>query len=699
MKNWIRNLLVLLFFTILTLSMTYPLVFNIGSSLPGEGEPWDPLLNTWILAWNTKTILSADFQGFFDANIFYPQKRILTYSEILLPQSIIALPLHVFNNPILAYNCVLLFVLITSAFGMYQLAYYLTKSNPGGLIAGIIFAFSPFMLDHIGLIQALSAGGIPLTFLFLHKFIEDKTHKNLLLFTFFFIIQSLACIYYAFYLSLMIGLCFLFLFLTRRKLINWKKIMLFVFIVSAVASPFVYQYLMARVEMRLSRTQIFGASLTNFLSVSPLNRIYGDILSSFHRPEGALFPGILAFLLALSGCLFLLKRKTAQKEPFSANPVWIYLIIFILSFLFTFGLKGPYLLLYKFVPGFDGMRVAFRFHIFVIFSIAIFAAFGIKAFFASLSKKKRIISFLIITAFVLTEYFSAPIPVTAIKGKKNIPEVYKWLATQKGEFAVAELPFPVAERISWEVECKRMYYSTYHWKYLVNGYSGYFPTTYNYLRMQWLYYPVKKTIFNLKSIGIKYVIFHSSLLNPDKLKDVLEIDGWLDKHAKFILRLGDAYVYELLYSPGEMERTLLHIENKKLSKTGWRAYSNVSYKKTALAFDGNISTRWEGGPQRKGAFFQLDLGRSSYIRGVSLKLGEKCLEYPRTCQVELSTDKVVWEKVAEEDKIDSIISLLRKEGCSLDIAFPKRKARYIKITNLRTQKKLSWSISEIEVFK
>ena len=40
------------------------------------------------------------------------------------------------------------------------------------------------------------------------------------------------------------------------------------------------------------------------------------------------------------------------------EAVWIYGAIFLLSFLFTFGPEGPYLYLHRYVPGFDGLRVA-----------------------------------------------------------------------------------------------------------------------------------------------------------------------------------------------------------------------------------------------------------------------------------------------------------------------------------------------------
>ena len=69
---------------------------------------------------------------------------------------------------------------------------------------------------------------------------------------------------------------------------------------------------------------------------------------------------------------------------------------------------------------------------------------------------------------------------------EQIPEVYKWLTDQPGR-VVAELPAGGDER-----ESKRMYYSLFHRKYLVNGFSGWVPPR----------VPASK----YKEIGVNYVI-------------------------------------------------------------------------------------------------------------------------------------------------------------------------------------------------
>ena len=77
-----------------------------------------------------------------------------------------------------------------------------------------------------------------------------------------------------------------------------------------------------------------------------------------------------------------------------------------------------------------------------------------------------------------------------------------------------ELPFPEAGKSIANVECPRLYYSIYHWKSLVNGYSGYFPFFYIRLKDEWLRLPMALNIARLKEIGVRYMVIHSELYNP-----------------------------------------------------------------------------------------------------------------------------------------------------------------------------------------
>jgi hypothetical protein len=702
MRKRKADLFVVGIFVVLTLLMTYPTVCHMGSGVKDLG---DPLLNTWIMAWNANKILSLDIDDYFDANIFYPHKRTLAYSEHLFTQTLIALPLLLItHNPIFAYNFCLLFSFLTSGLGMFFLARYLTRSYYAGIVAGIIFAFSPFMFAHLGHMQIIAAGGIPLAFLFLHKFFASERYKHLLLFTLFFLLQILANGYYAMYLSLFVGLYMLFYMVAEKRYLDWRfwmKMAIFVFIVIAVAGPFLQQYILVRNEMGFVRRITSYASAKSFLATSPLNRIYGGITARFTKIEGQLFPGALAFVLGIIGLLGA-AGKSQIRKPHVKKHIWVYLSILILSVSFTFGPHGPYVLLYRYVPGFDGIRVASRFNIMVMFSLAVLAAFGIRAVLASLRLRKRYSCLLAIflSSVLLVEYASFPIPVKRVLVKEDIPEVYKWLAVQKEDLALIELPLPKRGERVGRIECPRMHHSTYYWKKMVNGYSGFFPPLYNELRKRWQNLTLENNIRDLKRLGVRYMVVHSDQMEKEELEVLLSAMRKLKKDVRFVNKLEEVYVYELIYSTQEKYELMPLDEASSLPKTGWTAFSNVKNYKAALAYDGDLTTRWETGHQRKGHFFELDLGQPHKIRGFSLKLGSKTRDYPRGYRVEVSTDREEWKIVVQKDvAILPITAFLRAEDPSFDVAFFPLEARYIKITNTGEDEIYYWSIYEIEVFQ
>jgi hypothetical protein len=253
-KLFKTNLAIIALFLGITIFMTYPVILKMDSSVQDGG---DPLPNTWILASNVNKIANLEFHDIFDTNIFYPHKKTLAYSEYLFTQSLIALPVALLvNNPIFVYNFILLFSIFTSGLGMYFLCRYLTQNTFGAIIAGVIYAFSPFMISHLSHLQILTAGGIPLAFLYLHKFFKDERIKHLCLFGLFFLLQVLANGYYAMYLFFFTGIFFGLFVILKKKFTDWQfwlKMAILFLVVLIVAGPFFAQYIIVKKEMGFSR--------------------------------------------------------------------------------------------------------------------------------------------------------------------------------------------------------------------------------------------------------------------------------------------------------------------------------------------------------------------------------------------------------------------------------------------------------------
>ncbi|MFH1175812.1 MAG: discoidin domain-containing protein [Acidobacteriota bacterium] len=781
MRCWRRPLAALALFVALALLMTYPLALRLGSSVTDRG---DPLLNTWILAWDVKQILDGNASTFFEANIFYPHARTLAYSEHLFPQASLALPVLVLSgNPILAYNFVLLVAFVFSGFGMYLLARHLTGSTAGAVVAGVIFAFSPFMFSHLAHMQVIFAGGIPLTFLFLERFFAGERWRDLGLFAFFFTVQILANGYYALFLSFFVACFVAYRGVSRRGHRGLRltgKLALAGLAIAAVSGPFFYQYLTFRRETGFVRSAHPGAQLTSFLAASGRNRLYGELTAPIRRSERELFPGALALVLAglglyacrrrqpldergqvvsnaidrplaaitwrrvlnagmlvcaagavavlaagqrdwliklrpngalwlvtTIGTLYLVKealaaaqnRKRADLLAWREPLARFYWLVLVLAFLFTFGNDGPYSLLHNYVPGFDGLRAITRWHVFVMLPVALFSGFGMRAVLARRRKLGRIILSVAAPLVLLVEYACIPLRLDAMPVGAEIPAVYRWLAEHAGaKDPVLELPLPAGDEPSWRVECPRVYFSTYHFRPIVNGFSGFPAPVHSELRRRVVTQSLAETASDVRELGVRYLVVHHEGWRPGKLEALITAARSLPDELKLLRSDSESDLFELIYAPNTAHSRPEAATGPLLPKTRWRVGASVRNDRAPLAIDGDMATRWDTGPQRRGMRFFLDLGQQAEITGIRLRLGGSVRDYPRGCQLEMSADGTSWRVVAQDPRAElPITAYLRPTDLAYELSFPPARGRYLRLTNLNDDKVFYWSIHEIEV--
>jgi hypothetical protein len=142
---------------------------------------------------------------------------------------------------------------------------------------------------------------------------------------------------------------------------------------------------------------------------------------------------------------------------------------------------GLYATFYEHVPGFGHLRVPARYALVGGVFLAIVAGAGAFTL-IGLSKRRRAAVTAGLAAILLADAWFAPMPVNLtwredavvaggrIEPASEAPAVYHVLAALPDPTVVAEFPFGDA---AWDL--RYVYYSTVHWKRLVNGYSGVFP--------------------------------------------------------------------------------------------------------------------------------------------------------------------------------------------------------------------------------
>jgi hypothetical protein len=150
---------------------------------------------------------------------------------------------------------------------------------------------------------------------------------------------------------------------------------------------------------------------------------------------------------------------------------------------------APYALFYRFVPGFDALRVPSRFGMVVAFGLAALAAIGVAAI---RDERRRHNVALLAVAVIAVEFLAVPLPMNGnsttyerpglaplpdtVDTGAGAPPVYRFIASLPSSAAIVELPLGEPA-----FDIRYMFYSTLHWKPLVNGYSGGAPADYQLL--------------------------------------------------------------------------------------------------------------------------------------------------------------------------------------------------------------------------
>ncbi len=714
-----RHGLALLLFALLSLTMTYPLLLHLGDHVPADLG--DPLYNIWVLAWNVHK-LSTGLGGLWDANIFYPHHGTLLYADSLLGLSLLASPLLALGIPLVpAYNILFLMSFFLAALGMYSLVAHLTKSKAAAVLAGLIFAFFPYRFAHISHLELLYMAWMPLCFLFLHKFFERPSYRRLFIAGFFFVLQAASCAYYGVYLALFAGLFVLFFAWRTGLLVKgsfwWKAGLLAISILIALF-PIFYPYIKVHKQMLFVRSlgavEHYSARLRDYLAVPPWNAVWGRLMGSPGAQEWQLYPGMIPVFLAAA--LFVLrprnKKTDADEIPkqsglFTTYSLQFYWLTALLAFLLSFGpvipifnkivLPGPYGLLYNWVPGFKGLRVPSRLSVMMMLALAVLSGLAAARWMNRMRSwwGKAVVP-LVLGGLLLTDFLSVPIPLARLESPGRIPAIYSVVRDLPKGASLIELPIPQRGQAKSR-EALYMYFSAYHWKRLVNGYSGYIPPGYTIIGEAMQIFPSAPTFELLRDLEVGYLLVHTEWFMGDEGK---KIKAGLDDfpgEVKLLTASEGNFLYQLVHRPKQEKETtgLAEVGDKRK----WTARSNCANEQTHLAFDGNPETGWSTErPQSEGDYYWLDLGETLQLQEIELSLNKKPLDYPRGYRLEGSEDGREWKILSEDPFYFPELTAGMIEDYSkyrVEITFDSRSVRFLRLTATLSHKSRAWSIQEI----
>ena len=132
----------------------------------------------------------------FDANIFYPERHTLAFSEHLFVQSMIGAPVRwAGGSPILVYNIVFIAGLALTGWAMAVVIHRWTGSWPAGILSGSLMAFNALTLTRFPHIQIQHLEFLPLALLGLDRLLTTPRLKHAVHLAAWYVLQSLTSLY------------------------------------------------------------------------------------------------------------------------------------------------------------------------------------------------------------------------------------------------------------------------------------------------------------------------------------------------------------------------------------------------------------------------------------------------------------------------------------------------------------------------
>ena len=295
-------------------------------------------------------------------------------------------------------------------------------------------------------------------------------------------------------------------------------------------------------------------------------------------------------------------------------------------------------------------------------------------------------------ALVLVEHLSIPQMLDALPGGRDIPEVYRWLAAQDGVRVVAEVP--AARNRLERFDALPMYYSTAHWKRTVEGFTGYFPPSYNFTKWRLFHFPDPESLAFLERFGVDTLV-----VRPEGASLVAAGGPWQtlrtfpDGHQVLRLAAARAPAFEVPAPAGS--------ELVEIDRAGWNVQG--SSPGAGRAVDGDPATAWATPVrQGKGEFFRVHFPRPLAVSRISIQVGDP-YEFPMRLRLLGEDEQGTWTEIPFDEKAayDRLFALLlhRPREASLDLDLPARTLGGFRLRIAETDAfAMPWTMAELRAY-
>ena len=508
------------------LAAAWPLPLHLGDRIATGTEDTStvPLFNLWSLRWNADR-LGHLYAGYWQAPIFHPTRGAFAFSE---PEPLTGLafaPLHwLTGNQVLAYNLVLVGALVLNGWAAARLCRRLGVTPFVAVLVGLAVQRLPFVLDQLGVLQLVMVWPVLLTVDAALAWSAQGGRRRATLVGLGLVATFATCTYYGLFLAVVLAV--LVPFVLRRSWLDVRRLgeaMIGAGIFVAYAVPLLVgqQRWLSGFSWTDATVQANSASWSDYrnlperaLGARLLPWVAGDPATG-HR----LYPGTVFLVLAGSGAWVALRHHVGRWPRVHRRWAGFLLAALAVTGLLSLGLNlhiaswQPYALVREVVPGFSRLRSPFRFAVVVQVCVVVLAALGVERVVRRPGLGRPAAVFLVLLA--VAEVASGGTGLARVP-----PESTAWsryLADRPGDQAVAMIPFAPGPRVAqFEPTARAMLIGLDHHKPLVNGYSGFFPDSYQTLSDEVAKFPDGGALRALRRAGVRWIVIDDGWLDVDR---------------------------------------------------------------------------------------------------------------------------------------------------------------------------------------
>jgi hypothetical protein len=518
--------------------LVLPVVGKIGNVLLGTAVfPYDSFLNAGILEWGY-TALRTPGLHLFEWTAGFPLQNSLAVGENLVGWQILYTPLRLIGVGIpAAYNLLILISLVVSGLGAALLARRLGANRAGAAVAGLVFAFGPFHLNHMLQIQTMGVCWSPFAILYLDRYLASGSWKDASALAFFYVVSALFAMYFAVFLGFVLPLYAVLCWIFGRHRYSGRALGGLVTagaISTVILLPLIVHYLQFASAHGYQHSEMTLANLSMEL-LAPLRTPEWQAVWSwsplvrravFQNAQSftATFPGVVA--LGLTVYAIVAGPRDRESRAVVAVLVSMALICYVLALgpiLRILNMNFTRVSAFPWMPGrlwllIPGVRWPMRIFFYAWLGGAVLCGLGTTALVRRVKPRWRVAIAVGVFLLLAIEYR----PASWLAGRSalapppmTISDAYPYLAHERDKGGVVELPTAGSDGWRTPFSTAYIYASSAHLRRVVALHGSVMPPVIDTLLRAADALPALAARETLLSHGVTRVVIHRALMTGD----------------------------------------------------------------------------------------------------------------------------------------------------------------------------------------